>query len=85
MTQNEVNMKINNCLSKNINFLNPWPPKNLLKFMICYFTMLFHHVVIKKANPNSSCKVLGSKVNSIPINSVLSYQHHTLWHFQKNL
>ena len=48
MTQNEVNMKINNCLSKNINFLNPWPPKNLLKFMICYFTMLFHHVVIKK-------------------------------------
>ena len=56
MTQNEVNMKINNCLSKNINFLNPWPPKNLLKFMICYFTMLFHHVVIKKANPNSNCK-----------------------------
>ena len=46
MTQNEVNMKTNNYLSKNINFLNPWPPKNLLKIVICYFTMLFHHVVI---------------------------------------
>ena len=40
MTQNEVYMKMNNCLSKNINFLNPWPPKNLLKNMICHFTML---------------------------------------------
>ena len=40
MTQNEVNMKTNNYLSKNINFLNPWPPKNLLKIVICYFTML---------------------------------------------
>ena len=34
MTENKIDMKTNNYLSKNINFLTPWPPKyniNLLK------------------------------------------------------
>ena len=34
MTENKLDMKTNNYLSKNINFFTPWPPKydiNLLK------------------------------------------------------
>ena len=34
MTENKIDMKTNNYLSKNINFFTPWPPKydiNLLK------------------------------------------------------